>query len=117
MRCGACQRECRATKLASIAGEDGRIRRGRVCGKCFDGALHIVTRVTVVKKGVDAVTSGRREASDAVSAAAKKLKKLARAYAANPGGGEVQGSPEACSYDGRIEGLEQAVNILEAGDF
>ncbi len=49
--------------------------------------------------------------------AIKKPRGIVKAKNAYPNGGEVHGSPEACSYNGEIDGLTQAIDILEGGDF
>ncbi len=109
MKCGACQRDCRTTRLANVATPDGGMRRARVCGKCFDGALHIVTHVVTVKKGVDETTARRREASEVVKAAANKIARLADAYEKTAKGDD--------EIEFQIAGLRQACEILDAGDF
>lgn len=80
MKCGACKRDCRTTKIAHVAGPDGGLRRARVCGKCFDGALHIVTHFVSVAKERDETREKRRDAKDATAAAARKIVMTAIAY-------------------------------------
>lgn len=109
MKCGACKRDCRSTSLAYVAEPDGGMRRARVCGTCFNGAIHIVPSVTTVKKGVSEVETTRRESKDIVKGAVHKLRGVVAAYS---NAGKVP--PE---YADRVEGIEQAIDILKAGDF
>lgn len=115
MKCGACQRDCRSTSLAYVAKSDGGMRRARVCGKCFDSAIHIVPSVTTVKKGVDETTVQRRESKDVTKGASKKLRAMAGAYR---GAAESVGDKSQTGFaEGRATGLDQAADILEAGDY
>lgn len=102
MNCGACRRTCRKTSLAFIVEGGGGLRRGRVCATCFNQAVHIVPFVTTMAKPTNEVAAQRREAADAVKGAIRKLKTLVRVYGAD---------------DEATNGLEQAIDILEAGDF
>ena len=115
MKCAACQRDCRSTSIATIADPSGRFRRGRVCGTCFARALHLVIAVTIVEKSVDETGERRREAKDTVRGALTKLRRLATAYRAAPSSASVGGDESFA--DGRAAGLDQAADILEAGDY
>jgi hypothetical protein len=117
MKCGACQRDCRTTQIAHVASADGAMRRARVCSKCFNRAFHIVVCVTTVEKVIDEMKVHRRESRNVVAGAIKKLRGIVRARRTNPGGGEVQGSPEGCGYEGETDGIERAIELLETGDF
>jgi hypothetical protein len=93
----------RVSTLAQVARADGTLARGRVCRGCVRRAVVIVPYVTHVTKGVAPVEAERREAKEVVKAASSKLRRLASAY---------NGSQPA-----RSSGLEQAADILDAGDF
>lgn len=102
MICGACRKTARNTSLAFVACPATGLRRARVCAGCFKKAVHIVPSVTTTVKPTNEVTAQRREATDAVKGAIRKLKTLVRVYGAD---------------DEATNGLEQAIDILEAGDF
>lgn len=110
MKCGACQRDCRKTSLAHVAEPGGGMRRARVCGSCFDGALHIVASVTSVTRGVAEKDAERKEAKDIVAPAIKRLKGIVSGYRAT-----TNRTSEV--LEAKLEGLEQAIDILESGDF
>jgi len=105
MKCGACNRDCRVTKLANVAKPDGGLRSARVCKTCFDGALHIVAHIAQVRVGVDETKVKRRDAKEVMKAAVKKIRSVASAYR-KPG----------ADYS-HYEGLEQAADLIEAGDY
>jgi hypothetical protein len=107
VRCGACDRECRSTSLAFVADDNGGLTRKRVCGTCFDGALHVVVSVTTVPRGENETKAERRDAAAVTRAAARKIRGMAKAYGAIIDDRSV----------GRAAGLEQAADILDAGDF
>jgi len=109
-KCGACGDPCRKTQIAHVADPEGGLTRKRVCNDCFAGALHIVTHVTHVTKGVGEKEIQRREAREIVQAAVKKLRGMAKAY-------KPQGQPKDAATEGRIDGLEQAADVLEGGEF
>ncbi len=114
MKCGACKRDCRSTQLAHVAEPDGGMRRARVCGTCFNAALHIVTAITTVQKGVDETKVQRRDAADATKAASKKLRAISAAYSAQA---TTAPSDQTQHAEGRAAGLEQAADILDSGDY
>jgi hypothetical protein len=107
--CGACGRPCRVTQHALVAQPDGGVTRKRVCNDCFGGAIHLCPSVTQVQKGVDEQKVQRRDAAEITKSACKKLRMLAKGYAAAASAGGFA--------NGRATGLEQAADILEAGDY
>jgi len=112
--CGACGKACRTTSLAHVADPEGGLSRKRVCGACFDGALHIVAHVTQVTKGVAEKDVQRRDAREAVAGAVKKLRGMAKSYEAAASSAPDEQGRHA---EGRAAGLDQAADVLEAGDY
>lgn len=96
----------RSSRIAYVTDSES-LRRARVCGTCFDGAIHIVPHVTRIEKSTDETRRARREASAAVAGAVKKLRGVIRAYESSPLG----------AVNGHLDGLQQAIELLEAGDF
>lgn len=114
MNCAACGATMRKSKLALVAKEGGDVARGRVCGSCFAKAIILVPCVTRVTKGVAPSEAARRESKDVVASAVKKLRGMASGYeAAAKRASNGQGE----HISGRAIGLEQAADILDAGDF
>jgi len=105
MICGACKRSCRTTQLAHVATREGELARRRVCTTCFSRALHVVAFVTETVKPQDEVRTARREASAILEAAERKIRRIAKAYASSEGTSEL------------ARGLEQAADLLAAGDY
>jgi hypothetical protein len=100
--------------IAHVAEPGGGMRRARVCGKCFSGAIHIVPAVTTVQAGVDETKLKRRESKEVLRGAITKLRKIAHTYART-----ADSAPDGQGdhANGRATGLEQAADLLEAGDF
>lgn len=115
-RCGACQKACRTTQLAFVVDETakgtaGGMRRARVCNACFNGAIHIVPAVTFVQKGIAPKEAEQRDAREVVKGAVKKLRGIKKAR-------ELALTSMSDPEDrGVVDGFEQAINLLEAGDF
>lgn len=110
-RCKACGAACRKTQLALVPTEEG-VKRARVCARCIARGVTIIPtsgaqRCLCGELATSCLPCARkkekRETTDATNAAATKLRKLAGAYRAS--------QPE------RSSGLEQAADILEAGDY
>ncbi len=112
-RCKACGRACRKTQLALVPTVEG-VKRARVCAQCIARGITIIptTGAQLCLCGSLATTclpcgrkKEKRDHVELVKAACAKLRKLAGAYRASG------------SRDGRGDGLDQAADILEAGDF
>lgn len=123
MKCGACGRAgLRSTSLAWVPAPNGDgLERRRVCADCAGGAL-----VVVLRKAEPECLSCREparfcaahapassgDAALVLVRAGKKIRSLAMAYAVS-GGDRVDESYAR----GRRDGLEQAADVLDAGDF
>jgi hypothetical protein len=104
-KCKVCLKVVRKTSIAFVMGEAGRLQGARVCQQCAnDGILIVAARAAVVKT----VERGPAAGAEVL----KQLKSIVRALKM-AGSGEVQGSPEDSFYNGRIEGLENAIAAFE----
>ena len=120
MKCAACQRDCRVTQLALIVDTRAHVssrsclRSARVCNTCFGLAIHIVPSVTHVTRGVDETKASRRDAREVASSASKKIRSLAHGYRVSIDSGRAV---DPHLTEGRVAGLDQAADILDAGDY
>lgn len=121
--CTACGRPARKTKIALVPSHGGGTGRARVCLDCFGRAVTIVPLVAgrcacgaVATSCVGCVRKNEaRDAGDVVKAAAKKLRQIAAGYrAAKARAGD---SVDTNYAEGRAAGLDQAADVLDAGDF
>lgn len=128
MKCSACGRDgLRSTTLAWVPSPNGGdIERRRVCGDCAGGALAIVLRKAhpeclncsePARFCADHAAS-REDVRVFLKRAAKKLRGLANGYRGVAGNHATHISDsDRVHAAGRVCGLEQAADILDAGDF
>lgn len=119
MNCAACGRGARKTKIALIPSHGGGTGRARVCLDCFSRAVIIVpvvgTRCACGAPALACVACVRkhetRDAAAVVKAAAFRIRQTAKAYEGSPDESEQE------HRDGRVAGLNQAADLLDAGNF
>lgn len=121
MKCAACQALVRTTVTALVR-DGGMFRRRRVCKPCAaTGALVVAGKTDACACGAAAVLcSGcatlreSRDRGKLVKSAARKLRAIAKAYTLQgiEGGPDEQGCARSCA-----DGLEQAADILERGEW
>ncbi len=126
-RCSGCGKQIRSGSMIFASDGKGGIARKRVGPCCSSkGVLMLVGSIEAsrCKCGAPATTcvgcvrdADKANPKKVLIGALRKLRGIVRAKLAHPNGGEVHGSPEACSYNGEIDGLTQAIDILEGGDF
>jgi hypothetical protein len=122
VKCAVCERTgLRVTTLAWVpAANGGELERRRVCGDCAAGALTIVLRKAAPEclhcREPAIVCAGHGgaaiESPTLIGNAIRKLRNMAKAYRGTAVAG-VNGTHAV----GRADGLEQAADILDAGDF
>ena len=121
--CTACGRQVRKTKIALVPSAGGGTGRARVCLDCFARAVTIVPLVAgrcscggVATSCVGCVRDAApRDAAAVVKAAAAKLRKIGAAYRSEA---HRAGDSVDTNYaEGRAAGLDQAADVLDAGDF
>lgn len=126
-RCSACGKTIRAGTMIFASDGKGGLARKRVGKCCAQLAVPLLVGTIEASRcacGSPATTctgcsrdADRAEPGKVLAGALKRLRGIVRGYKQLPNGGEVQGSPEACSYEGKIEGLEQAISLLEEGGY
>lgn len=94
--CGTCADKATPVLMAEAANVCACGEPATTCGKCLDKKVDAAARGSGLKKAVRAI------------------RKIARAYETPP---DVPGSPEYCSEMGRHDGLIQAADILEKGNW
>lgn len=121
-RCAACAANFNRGRKAYVPDAEGKLRLRIVCLKCEKAALAIVLpegAPNTCRCGASAVLCAgcatgkdRIERAKALAGAVKKLKGILKAYESR-----LQDAGVTEAVHGRIEGLEQAVNVLEKGDW
>ena len=124
-RCGGCGKAVRAARMIYVSDGRGGLARKRVGRCCIGKAVTILAGAIEGGRcacGAPATTcigcardGEKKDAKKTWAPAAKKLRTLAALYRKSPGAASVSGDEGFA--DGRAAGLEQAADLLEAGDF
>lgn len=121
-QCPACGATFNRGRKAYVPDAAGKLRLRIVCLKCEKAAVAIVIpewapntcrcgAIAVLCAGC-ATGKERGERAKSVAGAVKKLRGILKAYESR-----VQDAGVTEAVHGRIEGLEQAVSVLEKGDW
>jgi hypothetical protein len=102
---------------------DGALKRTRVCNNCAGDAVLVHVGgaparcscgALALRCNICAVKDANKDRNAILKAAAKKLRLTAQAYEQNMGGDD---DIDRAVTLGRVEGLEQAASVIEAGKF
>ena len=122
-QCGICRATVRKQKTVYVK-RDGALKRTRVCNSCAGEAVLVHVGgapsrcscgALALRCNTCAVKDANKDRVSILKAAAKKLRATAKGYEA-AAEGEDNVLDKGLTL-GRVEGLEQAANLIEAGKF
>jgi hypothetical protein len=127
-RCSACGVRYRKGTTIHVCDVSGAIKRARVCPSCAKKAVLLLVQPLQASRCITcgspattcvgcAIDSDAKKARDPFKKAIAELRKLAILYADKDHTIHSRSREDADHNEGKIDGLEQAIGILEKGDF
>lgn len=110
MKCRSCGKQVRTTKIAFVLAPGG-LKGGRVCQGCFAGGVTLVAPKLAPVKSACAEPKSEREA---LAPYVRMLRSQLRMLQAAEAVGTVTRIPVP-ETQGRIEGMEAALSLLQRG--
>lgn len=107
-KCRACGKQARKTRIAHVLAGRG-LKGGRVCQECFDGGAHVVA--PTLAPTVDVAKAERLAQREVLAPFIKLFEGQVKALRAMPCPNEAEES----FINGKIEGLEGAIEALKGG--